>query len=66
VRVLSFEQAFARLTQDEQLVLIALCRERQRHDRAAAVIGGSVRNLAYLVPAARQHFADVLDRYDLL
>lgn len=66
VRVLSFEQAFSRLSQDEQLVLIALYREGQGHELAAAALGCSKRKLAYFIPAARQHLADVLDRFALL
>jgi hypothetical protein len=30
------------------------------------VVGRSVRKLAYLIPTARQHLAEILDRLDLL
>ena len=66
VRVLDFERAFAHLAHEEQLALAAIYRDGQDHEVASKTIGCSQRKLCYLMPAARQHLADVLNRLDLL
>lgn len=66
VRVADFELAFARLSQDEQTMLAALYRDRLDYSTAATLLQTSTRTLAYKLPAARQHLAQILDRLDLL
>ena len=66
VRVADFELAFARLSQDEQTMLAALYRDRLDYSTAASLLQLSTRTLAYKLPAARQHLAQILDRLDLL
>lgn len=66
VRVLDFELAFQHLGQDEQIALAAVYRDGHGHRAAAVAVGCTHRQLAYLLPAARQHLADILDRLDLL
>lgn len=66
VRVIDFEKAFARLSQEEQTPLAATYRDRAGQSATAFAVGCSLRKLAYLLPTARQHLADILDRLDLL
>lgn len=66
VRILDFDRALASLPADEQTVLVLAYRDKQDQQRIAAALGCSTRKLAYLIPAARQHLANVLDRLDLL
>ena len=66
VRVLAFEKAFAKLPLMEQLALAALYRDGQSHATVAATIGCSPRKVEYLLPIAREHLAEILDRHDLL
>jgi len=61
-----FERAFARLSQEEQTALASTYRDKLDQQATAFAVGCSVRKLFYLIPAARQHLADVLDRLDLL
>ena len=65
-RVIDFERAFARLSQEEQTALAATYRDRMGQSAAAFAVGCSLRKLAYLLPAARQRLAVILDRLDLL
>ena len=64
VRCLDFERALSRLPMVEQAALIATYRDGLRHH--ATAIGCSDRKLAYLLPLARLHLAETLDRLDLL
>jgi DNA-directed RNA polymerase specialized sigma24 family protein len=66
VRCLDFEKALSRLTHEEQAALLARYRDGLQYNEAAAVVGCSVRKLAYLLPIALGHLADVLDRLNLL
>jgi DNA-directed RNA polymerase specialized sigma24 family protein len=66
VRVLDFERAFAQLTEEEQTVLAARYRDGCRQDEAAKATACSPRKVAYLLPIARQHLAEILDKLDLL
>jgi len=66
VRVIDFERAFQRLSHEEQTALAGIYRDNLGQDVTAAAIGCSLRKLSYLLPIARQHLADILDRLDLL
>ncbi len=66
VRTLDFERAFARLSQEEQMALAYTYRDGYGHTVTALALGCSERKLCYLLPAARSHLADILDRLDLL
>jgi DNA-directed RNA polymerase specialized sigma24 family protein len=58
VRVLSFEQAFSRLSQDEQAILAATYRDNLDQATIAALLNSSPRKVNYLLPAARSRLAD--------
>ena len=66
VRVIDFERALSRLSQEHQAILMLIYREHQDYRAAAAATGVSVRALSYKLPAARQALASILDRLDLL
>jgi DNA-directed RNA polymerase specialized sigma24 family protein len=66
VRVIDFERALSRLTQEHQSILLLTYREHQPQDRVSTLTGVSVRALTYKLPAARQALASILDRLDLL
>jgi DNA-directed RNA polymerase specialized sigma24 family protein len=66
VRVIDFERAFNKLSMEDKTVLLLTYRESQGQTITAAAAECSVRKLAYLIPNARQHLADALDRLDLL
>ena len=66
VRVIDFEKALCCITEEEQLVLIATYRNCDTAQQAAVACHCSERKIAYLLPQARRHLADVLDRLDLL
>lgn len=66
VRVIAFEEGFARLDPAHQEVLILTYRDGLRHAAAAALLGCSPRTIAYLLPATRRRLANTLDRLDLL
>jgi DNA-directed RNA polymerase specialized sigma24 family protein len=66
VRVLSFEQALARLDPAHQMALILTYRDGVSLATAAAALGCSKANIVYMLPAARRRLADTLDRLDLL
>lgn len=63
MRLTEFERAFSRLSEQEQTALAAIYRLGM--DTAAYDVGCSVGTLAYLLPTAREHLAQVLDRLDL-
>jgi DNA-directed RNA polymerase specialized sigma24 family protein len=66
VRVIDFERALSRLSQEHQAILLLTYREHQPQDRVSTLTGVSVRALSYKLPAARQALARTLDRLDLL
>ncbi len=66
VRCLDFERALSTLPMVEQAALIATYRDGLRHHATACAIGCSERKLAYVLPLARLHLAETLDRLDLL
>jgi DNA-directed RNA polymerase specialized sigma24 family protein len=66
VRVIDFERALSRLTQEHKSILLLTYREHQPYERVSNLTGVSVRALSYKLPAARQAVASVLDRLDLL
>jgi DNA-directed RNA polymerase specialized sigma24 family protein len=66
VRVIDFERALSRLTEEHQAILLLTYREHQPQDRVSTLTGVSVRALSYKLPAARQALARTLDRLDLL
>lgn len=66
VRVLTFEQAFQRLSLDEQTALLATYCDGQSDMDAALVLGCSASKMHYLLPNARRHLAVILDRLGLL
>ncbi len=66
VRVIDFERALATLTLEEQTVLLLTYRDGERQAATAHVANCSIRKLAYTLPAARKHLAEVLDRLYLL
>lgn len=66
VRVIDFERALSRLTEEHQAILLLTYREHQPQDRVSTLTGVSVRTLSYKLPAARQALARILDLLDLL
>jgi hypothetical protein len=66
VRVIDFERALSRLTEEHQAILLLTYREHQPQDRVSILTGVSVRALSYKLPAARQALAKILDLLDLL
>jgi DNA-directed RNA polymerase specialized sigma24 family protein len=61
-RVLAFE----RLPEDEQMLLMLTYRERQHQEEISKILRCSVRKVAYTLPQARKHLADILDKLDIL
>jgi len=59
-------EALATLHAEEQIALVLTYRDRERAPAVALAIGCSIREVSYLVPAARRKLAEVLDRLDLL
>jgi len=66
VRVIDFEKALSMLTEEEQGALMVYYRERQTAADTAQALHCSERKVSYLIPAARKHLAEALDRLDLL
>jgi DNA-directed RNA polymerase specialized sigma24 family protein len=66
VRVIDFERALSRLTEEHQAILLLTYREHRDQRQVSDATGVSVRALSYKLPAARQALASVLDRLDLL
>lgn len=64
--MLTFEQGFSRLSQDDQTILAATYRDNFDQVTRAALINCISRKVNYLLPAARSRLADILDRLDLL
>jgi DNA-directed RNA polymerase specialized sigma24 family protein len=65
-RCIDFERALSRLPITEQALLVAVYRDKLEQRDTAAILGCSVRKVSYLLPIARQHLADTLERLDLL
>jgi DNA-directed RNA polymerase specialized sigma24 family protein len=66
VRVIDFELALSKLDPMHRQILLLTYRDGIRHAQAAYMLGCSVKNIYYLLPAARRRLADTLDRLDLL
>lgn len=66
IRVADFEIALSQLTHEEQTALVVVYRDGNGLSAAAAAVGCSIRKLDYLLPAARTHLAEILDRRDML
>ena len=66
VRVVDFERALSRLTEEHQAILLLTYREHQDYRAVCAATGVSIRALSYKLPVARQALASILDRLDLL
>ncbi len=66
VRLIDFDRAMASLDSQEQVALILHYRDHETEARIATTLQCSVRKVAYLLPTARKHLANVLDRMDLL
>jgi len=66
VRVIDFERALAQLTQAEQMLLVLVYRERQKHQDVSKALHCSARKVAYDLPPARRRLASILDRMDIL
>ena len=66
VRVIDFERALSRLTEEHQAILLLTYREHRDQRHVSDATGVSVRALSYKLPAARQALASILDRRDLL
>ncbi len=66
IRVIDFERALSRLSEEHQAILLLTYREHQPSDKVSALTGISLRALSYKLPAARQALATILDRLDLL
>jgi DNA-directed RNA polymerase specialized sigma24 family protein len=66
VRVVDFERALSRLTEEHQAILLLTYREHRDQRQVSDATGVSVRALSYKLPAARQALASILDRLDLL
>jgi DNA-directed RNA polymerase specialized sigma24 family protein len=66
VRVIDFERALSALAEDEQIALVLRYRDKQEATQIAVGLQCSVRRVSYLIPMARRHLADILDRLNLL
>jgi DNA-directed RNA polymerase specialized sigma24 family protein len=66
VYVLDIERAMGMLNPTEQTLIIARYRDRLTEAEMAVTAGCSTRKITYALPAAMRHFAQILDRLDLL
>ena len=66
VRVIDFERALARLSDQEQALLILTYAEKQTRQDTARALHCSTRCADYNLVTARRRFAAILDRLDLL
>jgi DNA-directed RNA polymerase specialized sigma24 family protein len=66
VRVIDFERALSMLPPIEQAILLLVYRDRSTYHDTARALRCCERKTAYLLPTARKHLADTLDRLDLL
>jgi len=66
VRVIDFERALSALDEDEQIALVLRYRDKQEAIQIAVGLQCSVRRVSYLIPIARRHLAENLDRLNLL
>jgi DNA-directed RNA polymerase specialized sigma24 family protein len=48
------------------MLLLLTYRERQHRSEISRVLHCSVRKIAYALPTARRHLADILDKLDIL
>jgi DNA-directed RNA polymerase specialized sigma24 family protein len=66
IRVIDFERALDTLEPAESVALMLCYRDNASYPSIAQALGCSTRKLAYLIPIARKHLADELDRRDML
>lgn len=66
VRVIDFERALTRLTQEQQTILLLTYREHRDRAEVSTLAGISPRSLTDKLPAARQALARTLDLLNLL
>ena len=66
VRVIDFERALSMLPAIEQAILLLVYRDRSTYHDTARALRCCERKTSYLLPTARKHLADTLDRLDLL
>jgi DNA-directed RNA polymerase specialized sigma24 family protein len=66
IRVIDFERALSTLEPAESVALILCYRDHASYPSIAQALGCSTSKLTYLIPAARKHLADELDRRNLL
>jgi DNA-directed RNA polymerase specialized sigma24 family protein len=66
VRVIDFDRAIGSLDPDEQTALVLRYRDREPSHRIAQALRCSERKVEYLVPLARHHLANELERRNLL
>jgi RNA polymerase sigma factor (sigma-70 family) len=66
IRVIDFDLALQKLRPDERAALILRYRDKAGYEEIAVALSCSARKVSYMIPQARQHLADVLDRMDLL
>jgi hypothetical protein len=66
ILMIDFNRALSTLEPAESAALMRCYRENASFPTIAAAFGYSVRKLVYLIPAARKHLAQDLDRRDLL
>jgi DNA-directed RNA polymerase specialized sigma24 family protein len=66
VRVIDFEAALATLPMQEQIALVLRYRDREPDSATAQILACSLRKLGNVIPQARAHLANALDRRNLL
>lgn len=66
VQVIDFERALGQLSTEEQALLIGKYRDHYTEAELACVASCSVRKIAYALPDALTHLAQILERLNLL
>jgi DNA-directed RNA polymerase specialized sigma24 family protein len=66
VRVIDFERAFGKLSEEHQFVLLGTYRDGLNQGTVAELMLCSSRKVSYVLPEARAALALILDRLDLL
>lgn len=66
IRVIDFERALAKLSEQEQALLITAYAHHEARGRIARLTACSERAVAYKLPTARRRLTAILDRLDLL
>ena len=66
VAVIDFERVLAKLTVEEQMILVQRYRDRYSDEQIARTVGCSVRKVGYVLVSARRALTSLLDRANML